>query len=73
MERPYISADLCCSIPNSDDFDVSCHQQLALTLLPVQDQPGILVARKEVCECTESRHQFNVLSFVVSEDFDDTV
>lgn len=56
----YVCADLSSGVPDTDYFDVSCDEELALALLPVQDETGVLVTRYDVTQCTESSHDFNV-------------
>ena len=72
--RAYVGAYLSSCIPNSNDFDIAGDEKLALSLLPVQNQTGILIARHNVTESSESRYDLDLLlRFVVTEDANNTV
>ena len=61
LGNSYIGADLGSCVPHFDDFDIARYKKLALTLLPVENEPGILVAWYQIRQCTESGDQFNIL------------
>ena len=69
-----VCADFGCGVPNADDFHVTCDEQFALALLPVEHQSGILGAGDEVGESAEGGDELDVLfGLVVAEDFDNAV
>jgi hypothetical protein len=71
MIDTYTSTDFCCSIPDSDDFDIPSYQYFALTLLPVEDHAYVFGARKKICQPSESRHQLDLIfELVVPKNFD---
>lgn len=56
----HVCADLSSGVPDTDHFNVSCDEELALALLPVQDEAGVLVTGYDVTQCPESSHDFDI-------------
>lgn len=67
----YASADLRARVPDTDDPHISSNQHQTSTLLPVEDQPGVPVARYQVSQSAEGRHQLRLsLRVIVAENLD---
>jgi hypothetical protein len=70
----YRGADFCASIPHTDRSDITSHQNLTATLLPVKYKASTPIASLKVCQGPERSEKLDILRrFVVAEEFDNSI
>jgi hypothetical protein len=70
----YAGAYFRAGVPDTDDPDVAGNKNQAPALLPIEYESGVLVARYEICQSTESRHKLCFAPrVIVAEYLDDSI